>query len=103
MAIYMNTEKNWKKKILCSCGTGVASCSFISAEIEKLLAENGIDAEIIECRMSDINNHYRDVDLIISTSQLPPSIDKMKISGIPFITGNNLEETKEEILKFFSK
>lgn len=99
----MDIEENKKKKILCSCGTGIASCSFISSEIEKLLTENGIDAEIIECRMSDINDHYRDVDLIISTSQLPPKIDKMKISGIPFITGNNLEETKKEILKFFGK
>jgi len=99
----MNTEKNRKKKILCSCGTGVASCSFISSEIKKLLKENGIDAEFIECRMSDINDCYKDVDLIISTLQLPPSIDRTKISGIPFITGNNLEETKEEILKFFGK
>ncbi|HAJ95189.1 MAG TPA: PTS galactitol transporter subunit IIB [Actinobacteria bacterium] len=99
----MNTEKNRKKKILCSCGTGIASCSFISSEIEKLLAENGVDAEIIKCRMSDINDYCRKVDLIISTAQLPPSIDKTKISGIPFITGNNLEETKEEILKFFGK
>jgi len=99
----MNTKKNRKKKILCSCGTGIASCSFISSEIEKLLKENDIDAGIIECRMSDINDCYKDVDLIISTSQLPPSIDKTKISGIPFITGNNLEETKEEILEFFGK
>ena len=99
----MNIEKNRKKKILCSCGTGVASCSFISSEIGKLLKENDIDAEIIECRMSEINDCYKDVDLIISTSQLPPKIDKTKISGIPFITGNNLEETKEEILEFFRK
>ena len=41
-------EENRKKKILCSCGTGVASCSFISSEIGKLLKENGIDAEIID-------------------------------------------------------
>ena len=99
----MDVKENKKKKILCSCGTGIASCSFISSEIKKFLKENDIDAEFAKCRMSDIDNHYKDADLIISTSQLPPSIEGTKISGVPFITGNDLEKTKEKILKFFGK
>ena len=99
----MGTETNRKIKILCSCGTGVASCSIISTELKKFLVVNGIDAEIIECQVNEIYDCYKDVDLIISTAQLPPKIDKPRISGVPFLTGNDLEETKDKILELFKK
>jgi len=99
--MYIKTNK--KIKILCSCGTGVATCSFISAELKKFLAGNGLDAEIIECQVQEVYDCYKDVDLIISTSQLPPKINKPQISGVPFLTGNDLEETKEKILELFKK
>ncbi|MEE8324283.1 MAG: PTS sugar transporter subunit IIB [Candidatus Humimicrobiaceae bacterium] len=99
----MDTKTNRKIKILCSCGTGVATCSFISAELKKFLAGNGLDAEIIECQVQEVYDCYKDVDLIISTSQLPPKINKPQISGVPFLTGNDLEETKEKILELFKK
>ena len=99
----MDKKANRKIKILCSCGTGVATCSFISTELKKFLAGHGIDAEIIECRVEEVYDCYKDVDLIISTSQLPPKIDRPRISGVPFLTGNNLDRTKEEILRLFKK
>jgi PTS system galactitol-specific IIB component len=99
----MDTKTNKKIKILCSCGTGVATCSYISTELKKFLFGNGIDAEIVECQVNEVYDCYQDVDLIISTAQLPPKIDKPMISGIPFLTGNDLEETKEKILGLFKK
>ncbi|TET48116.1 MAG: PTS galactitol transporter subunit IIB [Actinomycetota bacterium] len=99
----MDKKANRKIKILCSCGTGVATCSFISTELKKFLAGHGIDAEIIECSVKEVYDCYKDVDLIISTSQLPPKIDRPRISGVPFLTGNNLDQTKEEILRLFKK
>ena len=99
----MDTKTNRKIKILCSCGTGVASCSFISTELKKFLAGHGIDAEIIECQVKEVYDRYKDVDLIISTAQLPPKIDKPSISGVPFLTGNDLDETKKKILGLFKK
>ena len=95
----MKKETGRKKKILCSCGTGVASCSFISSEIEKFLQDNDIDVEITNCRISEIEDCCSGADLIVSTCQLPPKIDRPKISGIPFITGNSLEDTKLRILE----
>ena len=95
----MKKEKGRKKKILCSCGTGVATCSFISSEIQKFLKDNDIEAEVLNCRASDIETCYREADLIVSTCQLPPKIDRPKVSGVPFITGNDLEDAKLQILK----
>jgi len=96
----MKKKSGKKKKILCTCGTGVATCSFISSEIVRFLEENDIEAEVIHCRMSDIESCYDEADLIVSTCQLPPRIDRPQVSGVPFITGDGLEDVKLQILKY---
>jgi len=87
------------KKILVSCSTGVVASSFIAGEIRKILKESRLDAEIIECKAADIENLYKEVDIIVATTQLPPRIARPQISGIPFITGNELEKAREELIK----
>jgi galactitol-specific phosphotransferase system IIB component len=94
----MKKEKSRKKKILCSCGACIKTCE-ISDQIVEFLAENGIDAEIIKCNTFDIEHYYKETDLIISACQLPPRIDRPKISSVPFFTGIGLEEAKKQILQ----
>lgn len=91
------------KKILVSCGTGVVASSFIAGEIKKLLEEKLLHAEIIECKATDIERLYKDADIIVSTKQLPPKIDRPKISGIPFITGNDIEKAKKQLVKLIKE
>jgi PTS system galactitol-specific IIB component len=86
------------RRILVSCGTGVVASSFIAQEVRNILDEIRQDAEIIECKAADIENLYQDVDIVISTTQLPPKISKPQVSGIPFITGNELDETKQKLI-----
>jgi galactitol-specific phosphotransferase system IIB component len=95
----MKTGQRTKKKILCSCGTCSSSCTAVKEQVVDFLAENGIEAEFAKCNTIDIEDCYRDADLIISAAQLPPKIDKPKISSVPFFTGNGIEEAKREILK----
>ena len=89
-----------KKKILVSCGTGLIECSIISDRIKEILKKNSINAEIIKCKVSEIESCYKDADIIVSTTQLPPRIDKPKLSGVPFLTGNELDETANKLLEF---
>ena len=89
-----------KKKILVSCGTGLIECSVISDRIKEILKKNRINAEIIKCKISEIESYYKNSDIIVSTVQLPPRIDKPKLSGVPFITGNELDEITNKLLEF---
>lgn len=95
----VNREGRKKVKIICSSPSGLAECSYISGEIKRILKEENIDSEILECKVSDIDLHFKDYDLVISTKQLPPKINKPKISGIPFLTGNKIDEARKELLK----
>jgi len=91
-----------RKKILVSCGTGLVECSVISDKIMKILSKNSINAEIIKCKVSEVESCYKSADIIISTTQLPPRIDKPKLSGVPFITGNELDKAVDKLLDFFN-
>jgi galactitol-specific phosphotransferase system IIB component len=95
----MKTGQRTKKKIICSCGTCCSSCTAVKDQLVGFLAENGIDVEFEKCNTIDIEDCCKDADLIISSPQLPPKIDKPKISSVPFFTGNGLEEAKQKILK----
>ncbi|HEY4696201.1 MAG TPA: hypothetical protein VIH13_04870 [Candidatus Hydromicrobium sp.] len=97
--ILKGSTSNKKVKILCTSRAGVATCSQITNKIKKFLSKNNIDFEIIECMASDVNCFCANVDLIISMIQLPPKIGRPIISGVPFMTGNKLEDTKKEILR----
>ncbi len=98
----LKKEDREKVKIICACPSGLAECSYISREIKKILNEENIVFEIMECKVSDIDLYFEDYDLIISTQQLPPKISKPKISGIPFLTGNKIDEARKELLKLLS-
>lgn len=91
---------NKLKKILVSCGTGIIASSFIAEEIKKLLEDNSLDAEIIECKAADIFKLYKNADIIVSTKKLPAGISLPRISGIPFITGSKIDEAREQLIKF---
>ncbi len=97
--ILKSGRKRKKVKILCASRAGVATCSRITGEIKKFLSKNHIEFEITECMTSDIGFCCKDADLVISMTQLPPKVGKPIISGVPFMTGNELERTKKEILK----
>ena len=97
--IHKDGKKNKKVKILCASRAGVATCSRITSEVKKFLSKNHLEFEIMECMASDIDCRCKDIDLVISMTQLPPKIGKPVISGVPFMTGNKLESTKKEILR----
>lgn len=96
---FKSKRKSKKVKILCASRAGVITCSRITDEIKKFLSKNQIKFEIMECMISDVSLRCKDADLVISMAQLPPKIGKPIISGVPFMTGNELERTKKEILK----
>ncbi|MFO7929217.1 MAG: hypothetical protein R6U35_06090 [Candidatus Humimicrobiaceae bacterium] len=91
------------KKILVSCGADSVVSSFIAEEIKGLLKDKHLNAEIIECKASDIGKLYKGADIIVSTKQLPSKISRPKISGIPFITGNEIEEEKKRLIELLEE
>lgn len=91
-----------KKMILVLCGAGVATSTVAKIKAEEICKEIGIEADVIirQIREMKTQSNLGKVDLVIAMT--PGLLDTMKldaplISGFPFITGVNKQETIEEI------
>ena len=90
------------KTIIIACGSGIATSTMISANVEEILNDANIAHEIIQCSIPEIESYESRADLIISTSQLQRAYSVPSVVGIGFITGKDSEEAKKEILEILS-
>lgn len=89
-----------KKKVIVACGGAVATSTIAANKVMELAKENGIDIEICQVRISEIASSLDDnTVLIVPTSRVKRDYGVPLISGMPFISGMKLEQTKEAILK----
>lgn len=95
---------NDKKVVLVACGTGIATSTVVNNALEELAKEQGLQLEIIQCKMMEVPGYADRADLLITTTV----VDKDKynfpvINGRAFLTGMGLDKTKEEILAELQK
>jgi PTS system galactitol-specific IIB component len=76
-----------KKKVLVVCGTGVATSTVVAVAIKKEMAARGIEVETSQCKVSEVESHCMDADLVVSTTQIPTSLNKPVIVTLAFLTG----------------
>ena len=88
------------KKVIVACGGAVAT-STIAAN--KLAKDNGIDVEICQCRISEIESNLDGTSLIVTTSRVKRDYGIPLITGMPFISGVGVEKTEKAILDVLNK
>lgn len=86
------------KRVIIACGTGMATSTMISERVKKVLEDNGIQFQIIQCQLSEIEMHQKNADLIVTSMKVDKSYDVPVVVGTPFLIGVNEEATKEKIL-----
>ena len=87
-----------KKRILVACGAGIATSTVVCTKVEQLVKDHGIDAEIIQCKISECASKQDEADLIVSTTILPTEYKIPAIKATAYITGINIKATEEKIL-----
>ena len=68
-----------KKKVIVACGGAVATSTVAANAVVDLAKENGIDVEIAQVRISEIESNLP-ADLIVTTSKVKRDY------GVPLIT-----------------
>lgn len=88
------------KKVIVACGGAVATSTVAANRIKDLCKENGIDLELVQCRVNEIESHLSGTDLICTTMRVKKSygdIPVMTVMG--FISGINEEKLEADILE----
>ena len=87
-----------KKKVIVACGGAVATSTVATNAVVDLAKENGIDVEIAQVRISEIESNLP-ADLIVTTSKVKRDYGVPLITGMPFISGIGADKTKAKILE----
>lgn len=87
-----------KKTVIVACGGAVATSTVAANKVVDLCKNNGIDIEIKQVRISEIASNLP-ADLIVTTSKVKTDYGVPLITGMPFISGVNVEKTEAKILK----
>lgn len=88
-----------KKKVIVACGGVVATSTIAANKVVELCKKNGIDVEICQIRISEIESNLSGAVLIVPTSKVKRDYGIPVITGMPFISGVGVEKTEAAILK----
>ena len=89
-----------KKRILVACGAGIATSTVVCDKVERLVKENNIDAEIIQCKIAEVGSMEDNADLIVSTTILPREYKIPAIKATGYISGIGMQKLDEAILSY---
>lgn len=91
------------KKVIVACGGAVATSTIAANKVVELAKDNGIDVEICQCRISEIESNLDGTSLIVATSRVKRDYGIPLITGMPFISGVGVEKTEKAILDVLNK
>lgn len=88
------------KHILVACGNGIATSTVVASKIKNYLAENGINAETTQTRLTEVAGKVANYDLLVTTGQYSGDTHGTPyVLGLSLLTGIGSEQTLNEIKK----
>lgn len=87
-----------KYKVLVACGVGIVTSAIVCNRIEQLLEDNHVNAEIIQCSVTEVAARQENADLIVSTTILPITYSIPALSATAYITGIGMDQLDQTIL-----
>jgi PTS system galactitol-specific IIB component len=87
-----------KKKVLVACGTGIATSTVVTIKIQEALKVNNIDAEVVQCKVSELPMKSKGADLIVTTTEYSNNSIPV-VRGLSFLTGIGMEKDIQKIIE----
>lgn len=89
------------KTVYVVCATGVATSTMLRLKVEKFLDEQGIEARVLQYRVTELSPKRMEADAILATTEIPPEFHEITnvINGISLITGIGQNETLQKLAR----
>ncbi|AWK51665.1 PTS galactitol transporter subunit IIB [Clostridium beijerinckii] len=91
-----------QKLILVACGTGIATSTVVCKKVEDLIKVNGINARIIQCKISEVGVYEDQADLLVTTTISSRNYKFPVVNAINYLTNINpgkIDQAIIEVLK----
>ena len=89
------------KTVYVVCATGIATSTMLRLKVSDYLESRGLDARVLQFRVTEISPERTEADVIVATCAIPPEFKEVAevIDGLPLITGVGEEKTLKQIAK----
>ena len=77
-------------KIVVACGSGVATSATVAYKVKKLLAADGIEADVEAVAVADLDEALKDAYVAVVRPE--GEFDVPVFNGVAFLTGMNQDE-----------
>lgn len=92
-----------KKSVVFVCATGIATSTVAAEKVIEYCKERNIDIEYQQCNVASVQSYDENVDLIISTTNVPYKLKTKVVNALPIISGFGEEELLEKIVKILKE
>lgn len=87
------------KKVYVACGGAVATSTVAAGKVEELIKREGLDAEVIQCRISELSSNADDAAVFVTTAKVSRDYGVPVVHGVSFITGINTEKAEQQVIE----
>ncbi|MBU9848229.1 PTS galactitol transporter subunit IIB [Rahnella ecdela] len=88
-----------KRKIIVACGGAVATSTLAAEEIKELCEAHGIQVDLVQCRVTEIETYMHVAHLICTTAKVDRTFGNIPVvHGMPFISGVGMDTLRQQIL-----
>lgn len=91
------------KRVIVACGGAVATSTVAANRIRELAKKEGIQVEVTQCRINELDSKKDGIDLIVTTAKVKKDYGVPVIHGVAYISGINIEATEKKILDVLKK
>lgn len=91
------------KRVIVACGGAVATSTVAANRIRELAKKEGIQVEVTQCRINELDSKKDGIDLIVTTAKVKKDYGVPVIHGVAYISGINIEATEQKILDVLKK
>ena len=79
-------------RIVVACGSGVATSEMVAAKIGRLLAAEGVTAQIQAVDVAHLDEALEGADVFVPVVNTEKTYDVPVVNGVAFLTGMNQDE-----------
>jgi PTS system galactitol-specific IIB component len=88
-----------QKLILVACGTGIATSTVVCKKVEDLIKANGINARIIQCKISEVPGYEEQADLLVTTTISSRNYKFPVVNAMNYLTNINPGKVDQGIIE----
>lgn len=92
-----------KKRVIVACGGAIATSTVAANKIRELMKANGIDGEVKQTRITELEAEKEGADLIVTTAKVKKEFGVPLIHGVAFISGIGIDKLEQQILAVLKK